>query len=320
VLSPNNNENIDSTTIMVTGTTTAGATVVAEALGSLGGAPSIGSTTAAQSGDWSLQLPVGFGSTIITVTATLGRSTGYGQRTVINVALPGNVVLDAADPDLDDNGPGTYQYPTAADFHPGAFDLERFRVSEDGTNVYLQATLRNMDPTFGSTFGAQLLDVYVHNPAATSTSSGAAASTFNYGVAPAWSERLEAQGFAPPVWVGPSNASLGNARFAPPDQASRTATLIVPESTFGKPGSGWAFAVALTGQDGFSPDQARTFAPTPQPFQFGVCAPGGTSPICSVDPGTVPKVMDAITPAGVSQATELDPTGGPVVLQGVSIP
>jgi glucoamylase len=319
VLSPNNNENIDSTTIMVTGTTTAGATVVAEALGSLGGAPSIASTTAAPSGDWSLQLPVGFGSTIITVTARLGRSTGYGQRTVINVALPGNSVLDAADPDLDDNGPGTYQYPTAADFRPGAFDLERFRVNEDGTNVYLQATLRNMDPTFGNTFGAQLLDVYVHNPAATSTSTGAAASSFNYAVAPAWSERLEAQGFASPVWVGASNASLGTAQFNA-DHASRTATLIVPESTFGKPGSGWAFAVALTGQDGFSSDQARGFASTPQPFQFGVCAPGGTAQICSVDPATVPKVMDTTPPAGVSQSTELDPTRGPVVLQGVSVP
>ncbi|MFL5860084.1 MAG: hypothetical protein ACJ780_04790, partial [Solirubrobacteraceae bacterium] len=60
--------------------------------------------------------------------------------------------------------------------------------------------------------------------------------------------------------------------------------------------------------------------PTPQPFQFGVCAPSGTSPICSVDPNTVPKVMDTITPAGVSQATELNPLNGPVVLQGVTVP
>jgi glucoamylase len=304
-------------TATVSGTTAAGATVVAEALSSIGGSPSIASTTADPSGDWSLSLPVGFGSTTITVTATLRRSTGYAQTVVTNVALPGNSVLDVTDPDGDDNGPGTYAYPTASDFHPGAFDLQRFRVSEDGTNVYLQATLRNMDPTFGNTFGAQLLDVYVHNPAATSTSTGAAAASFNYSVAPAWSERLEAQGFASPVWVDASNHSLGAAQFVA-DHASRTATLIVPESTFGKPGSGWAFAVALTGQDGFSSDQARSFAPTPQPFQFGVCAPGASSPICAVDPATVPKVMDTVTPTGVSQATELDPTRGPVVLQGVS--
>ena len=31
----------------------------------------------------------------------------------------------------------------------------------------------------------------------------------------------------------------------------------------------------------------------------------------------MPEVMDTITPTGVSQATELDPVPGPVVLQGV---
>jgi glucoamylase len=51
-----------------------------------------------------------------------------------------------------------------------------------------------------------------------------------------------------------------------------------------------------------------------------VCAVGGTSPICAVDPTTVPKAMDVITPAGVSQDTELDPIPGPVVIQGVTVP
>lgn len=53
---------------------------------------------------------------------------------------------------------------------------------------------------------------------------------------------------------------------------------------------------------------------------FGVCAPGGTAPVCSAAPGTVPKAVDVITPAGVSQATELDPTLGPVVIQPVLVP
>jgi hypothetical protein len=78
--------------------------------------------------------------------------------------------------------------------------------------------------------------------------------------------------------------------------------------------------VVLTGQDGFSSDQARAFTPTPGTFTFGVCAPGGTAPICSVDPATVPKAVDVITPAGVSQATELNPTLGPVVIHPVVVP
>jgi glucoamylase len=78
--------------------------------------------------------------------------------------------------------------------------------------------------------------------------------------------------------------------------------------------------VVLTGQDGFSPDQARGFQATAQPFQFGVCAPGGTAPVCSAEPGTVPKAVDVLTPAGVSQAIELDPTLGPVTIAPVTVP
>jgi len=94
----------------------------------------------------------------------------------------------------------------------------------------------------------------------------------------------------------------------------------LPEATFGTPGSGWSFAVVLTGQDGFSGDQARGFTPTPGEYSFGVCNSGDPSPICAVDPGTVAKAVDVITPSGVDQSTELDPTLGPIVVRGVSVP
>jgi carbohydrate-binding DOMON domain-containing protein len=88
----------------------------------------------------------------------------------------------------------------------------------------------------------------------------------------------------------------------------------------GQPRAGWSFTVVLTGQDGFSPDQARGFASTPQPFLFGVCATVSAEPQCTVDPGTVPKAIDVVTPAGLAQSTELDYLLGPVVLRGVTIP
>jgi carbohydrate-binding DOMON domain-containing protein len=75
----------------------------------------------------------------------------------------------------------------------------------------------------------------------------------------------------------------------------------------------------LTGQDGFSPDQARSFASTPQQYQFGVCATVSNDPHCTVNPNTVPKAMDILTPPGVLQSKELDYTLGPVVLQDVTI-
>ena len=77
----------------------------------------------------------------------------------------------------------------------------------------------------------------------------------------------------------------------------------MPKAALGHPAPGWTFTVVLTGQDGFSPDQARGFAPTPQDFQFGVCATASDDPHCTVDPGTVPKAMDVLTPAGVASPT-----------------
>ena len=174
----------------------------------------------------------------------------------------GTTVLNVTDPAGDDNGPGTYQYPTASNFHAGAFDLTDFQVISDGTTAYLRATLANLDPTFGADFGAQLLDVYVHTPGASQTSTQAAFTSRNYSIAPAgaWSERVEAQGFASPAWVDASGNQVGTA-FMVTDDANRTVTIALPEAQFGTPGSGWAFSVVLTGQDGFSPDQARGFTP-----------------------------------------------------------
>ena len=79
--------------------------------------------------------------------------------------------------------------------------------------------------------------------------------------------------------------------------------------------------MVLTGQDGFSPDQARGFTPTPGEFSFGVCATASSDPHCTVDPGSVPKAMDVLTPAGVAQSDELDYTlHSPVTIQAVTIP
>jgi glucoamylase len=96
----------------------------------------------------------------------------------------------------------------------------------------------------------------------------------------------------------------------------------VPKTALGgTPGSGWSFAVTLTGQDGFSPDQARSFAPTPQAFAFGECASASSDPHCTFATDALPKVMDTLTPAGVNQGDELDYTRhNPVVIQSVTIP
>ncbi len=312
-----------SGTVRVTGTTTPGARVVVSATATdTGGTTTIKGTTASAAGRYSVTVPAGFGADVLTVSATTAGGTGVARTNVVGDLQGGTTVLDVTDPAGDDNGPGTYQYPTSSNFVPGSFDITRFRVlTKDGT-VYLQTSLRNLEATFGSNLGAQLFDVYVRRPGAAAYSTSAAFPQRNYSIAAdsAWSERLEVQGFAPPVFVDANGNQLGSATVVA-STVTDTITIGVPEAAFGTPTTGWTFTLALTGQDGTGPpDLARTFAPTPQEYQFGVCAAGDSSPICAVDPNTVPKVLDTIPPASVSQDEELDPTQPPVELHGVPVP
>jgi glucoamylase len=321
---PTSGSTIEGSTTTVTGTTTPGASVVIASDDTDTGAPATTTTTTADStGAFSASAGIGFGTDIITVAATTpARATGYAQTAVVGDVIGGTTVLDVSDPTGDDNGPGTYQYPTSSSFTAGSFDLTRFQVISANGTVYLRTTLAKLTPTFGNVMGAQLLDVYVHAAGAASTSTAAPFTSRNYTIAPAdaWSQRLEVQGFASPVWVDPGGNQVGTPTAVVASTVSNTITIALPQSAFGTPASGWTFTLALTGQDGFSQDQARAFAATAQPYAFGVCATGGTAAICSAGPGTVPKVMDTITPAGVLQSTELNPTLGPVVLQGVTVP
>jgi glucoamylase len=321
ITAPAANSLIESSTATVTGTTVPGAQVVVEATDTDTGPPSAtGTATAGADGSFSAEVPIGFGTNVLTVTAASGGGTGYAQVTVVGDITGGTTVMNVTDPTGDDNGPGTFQYPTSSDFTAGSFDITRFQVITSGSEVFLRTTLRTLTPTFGNAIGAQLLDLYVHSPGAAATSTAAAFPTRNYTIAPAnaWSQRIEVQGFASPVWVDANGNSVGTATVVS-SAVTNTITIALPASEFGTPASGWSFAVVLTGQDGFSGDQARGFAATPQPFLFGVCAPGGPSPICTADPGTMPEAMDVITPAGVDQATELDPTLGPVVIHAVPV-
>jgi len=303
ITAPASGATIEGSTTTVTGTAAPGATVDIETQDT---------DTAAAA------------TTVATTTAgaTTAGATGYTQTSVVGDVTGGTTVLDVTAAAGNGNGPGTYQYPTASAYAPGSFDLTGFQVITSGGEVYLRASLANLVPTFGSVDGAQLLDIYVHDPSATSTSTAAAYPTRNYTIAPAdaWSERLEIQGFASPVWVDPSGQQVGTPTAVVASTVADTITIALPESEFGTPASGWTFTLGLTGQDGYSPDQAIPFTPTAGGYTFGVCPANGTEAICSLSPSSVPEVMSTITPPGVSQDTELDPTLGPVVLQGVTVP
>jgi glucoamylase len=323
VTAPADRTAVAGSPVQVTGSAAPGATVdVSATNGDRDSENTVVTTTAAGDGSWSVDVPINGGTIVLDVVATAGDGgTAHLQRTVVLDFTPGAVLFDVTDPDGDDNGPGNYAYPTSSNFQPGAFDLERFQVLDDGTNIIFRVQTRNLSPTFGSPLGAQLVDVYVHDPAASQTSTAASFPQRNYAIAAgsAWNRLLEVQGFGQ-RYVDAGGATLGAITIRA-NEISRFITFSVPKTSLGQPGPGWGFTVVLTGQDGFSPDQARGFAPTPQEFLFGVCATASTDPHCTVDPSTVPKALDVLTPAGVFQSDELDYTiHQPVTIQAVTIP
>ncbi|MFL5926183.1 MAG: glucodextranase DOMON-like domain-containing protein [Gaiellaceae bacterium] len=325
VSSPADQTAVSGSPVTVTGTTAPGNSVFVAATNTdANSATTTASATADASGAFSVAVAVTGGTTVLNVVAVSpDGGTAHVKRSVVFDFVPGTLLLDVADPDGDDNGPGNYAYPRFGGFHPGAFDLQEFQVFDDGTNVIFRVKVRDLSPTFGSPVGAQLVDVYVHDPTAApgSTSTAAANASRNFQIAPpfAWSRLIQVQGFGQ-RYQDASGTALGTVAISA-NQISRFITFRVPKATLGSPGPGWAFTVVLTGQDGFSGDQARGFAPTPADFQFGVCSVPSADPHCTVDPGTVPKAVDVLTPAGVLQSDELDYTlHAPVVLQGVAIP
>ena len=328
VTAPANDSAVSGSPVTVTGATVPGNTVsVAGTNTDTGFTTSTAAGTSAADGSFSLPVVVTPGTTVITVVATApDGGTAHTTRTVVWDFVPGTKILDVTDPTGDDNGPANYAYPTASDFHPGALDISDFQVYDDSAgsgNIIFRLQTRDLSPTFGSPLGAQLADVYVHDPnaAPADTSTAASFPQRNYQVAAsaAWSRLIEVQGFGQ-RYIDAHGSTVGTVAIRA-NQISRYMTFSVPVSTLGRPGSGWGFTVVLAGQDGFSPDQARAFTATPGSYTFGVCATTSTDSHCTVDPATVPKAMDVLTPAGVLQSNELDYTlHSPVTITDVVIP
>jgi glucan 1,4-alpha-glucosidase len=323
VTSPQDKTAVTGTTIAVAGTAVAGATVdIADVATDRNDVTTTTTVTAAADGSFHADVTAAAGTNVVVVTSTApDGGTAQAVRTVVNDVVEGTLLFDASDPTGDDNGPGNYAYPTAGDFHAGAYDLTDFQVYDTGDTVTFRVQTRDLTPTFGSALGAQLVDVYVHEPGTAPTSTAASFPQRNYTIAAAdaWSRLIEVQGFGQ-RFVDASGATVGTVAISA-NEISRYITFSVAKSALGgTPAAGWAFTLALTGQDGYSPDQARAFTPTPGGYSFGVCASASSAPVCTVDPATVPKVMDTITPAGTAQSDELDYLAHhPVTLGGLPL-
>jgi carbohydrate-binding DOMON domain-containing protein len=166
------------------------------------------------------------------------------------------------DPSGDDHGPGAYTYPTDSVFEPGVFDLRRFSVGLDGSNLVFRFEMVGpINNVWGSGIGlsVQTFDVYVDadpgagsgarlllegRNAALETGSG-----WDYAV---WVEGWNQKMLRPDESGAPVELSGENVKLLV-DPAQRAVTLRVRLDLFGDGAdpTAWGYAAAVLSQDGF---------------------------------------------------------------------
>ncbi len=184
VTSPADLSTATSRTITVSGTTTATSVYV-----SVNG---VKQPVAVTGGAFSTQVTLPSISNQL-VIAAVGANGGTAQ-VVRTVTAFGARVGGVTDPSGDDNGPGSYVYPTDGAFNAGSFDLTKFDVYQDGGDVRLVTTIQGAinNPWGGNGMSTQRLNVYVKGGADT-TSTPLLPGT-NMNAAGAWSRAIVADG------------------------------------------------------------------------------------------------------------------------------
>ncbi len=208
---------------------------------------------------------------------------------------PGDLVSELTDPAGDDHGPGEYVYPTSGDFQEGAFDLRSFRVLETDEEYRFAFEVENLYDTFGGDFSPHYFLVYLRDPEA---DGGRTDALDDIGLtaefADPWQYRIDASGFGRGI-ADADGASLGTPEVFVSFE-SNVAVLSVPTSALGGADlSDWEVLPVVGSEDRGS---LRPVAVDARNYVFGGAREGAAD--------NAPRVIDLITPDGVSQADALD--------------
>jgi len=172
------------------------------------------------------------------VVAAVGADGGTAQ-VVRNVQAFGERVGGITDPAGDDNGPGSYVYPSDGAFNPGSLDLINFDVYRDGASIHLvtQTAGAINNPWGGNGMSTQRLNIYVHDPADASTVSTPMLPGTNTNAAGPWTQAIVADGryqssrFGEGVYgPGLNKTNAADLLVIP---GTRQVVVTVPASTFG---------------------------------------------------------------------------------------
>lgn len=217
--------------------------------------------------------------------------------------------LDFVDPVGDDNGPGTYKYPTDPVYKPGSFDITEFKVKDLGTKVQFSLSVNSdlenpwsmPDP---ANFSVQMGFVFIQAAPGGHTE-GIPGLNVTFAPDSAWNKV---------VLISPQPA--GRVRAEARDKAAALkADIVAPTDTSAKgrtitctvekkdlpPGdpTKWAYQLVLQSNEGF-PDKKDLLTRKVNEFEGQHRFGGGTDTDCD------PHVIDLLAGKAVGDKSEVD--------------
>lgn len=184
------------------------------------------------------------------------------------------------DPVGDEQGYGTYQYPTNIAFQPykGLFDIEKFQVTAGPKGmIFFDTTFGKITNPWAAPEGYihQNLRIFIDSlPEQGRTDLSETGAYVRFNPKYAWDVCLRI--------VGWGNSQLilaektGKVSYQPLETSvlgdGQTIRAVVPENLIGKPGKNWHYYVMVGSYDGFGEDFFRKVAPKPGEWMIG----GGT--------------------------------------------
>ncbi|MBG0770520.1 MAG: glycoside hydrolase, partial [Anaerolineaceae bacterium] len=215
--------------------------------------------------------------------------TGGPARMLIPSLGETTMILEVQDPVGDDDGPGSYLYPTDGVFADSVFDVDRFSVGSDGINlVFTFDFVGPVANSWNSSNGlsVQTLDVYIDTDPGEGTGARILMPGRNAALEEGngWEYAIWAEGWTPQVvMVDPDTlepkqyTEATGGMTVVVDTANNQVVVRVPLSYLpeGDPAD-WGYAAAVLGQEGYPTEgvwRVRDVSTYPAQYLFG----GGTA-------------------------------------------